>query len=143
MMGFKESGQTHSIVISQINNLMASWLSINLKTHHSNGIIIYYPDHNGNIYTKELKDITNLEVLYKICNSNTINIFYLLRKVYNEQVKYSELIYCIDVISNKITKIQSLKELKVGKESENKCRQLSYEMRQEVIKARKTFHINP
>lgn len=141
-MGFKESGQTHSIVISQINNLMASLLSINLKRHHNNGIIIYYTDHNGNLCTKELRDVTNLEVLYKICNSNTINIFYLLRKVYNEQVKYSELMYYIDVISSKITKIQSLKALKVGKESENKCQQLSYEIRKEVIRARKIFHIN-
>ena len=142
-MGFKESGQPHSIVTSQINNLMASWLSINLKNPLSNGLLIYYSDQNGNLCTKELRDITNLEALYKICNSNAINIFYLLRKVYNEQVKYAELMCFIDVISNKITKIQSLKGLKLGKEGENQCRQLSYEIRQEVIKARKTFHINP
>ena len=140
-MGFKESGQSHSLVIAQVNRWMAEWLYINPPNRKTHGLIILYLNEYGECKRTILDDLLKLEALYKICNCNAMNIFCLLTRVYNREVSYTDFIDSINTVSQKIDKLKETNEVRVESEREKRRKKLSYEIRQSTIRARKILRV--
>lgn len=140
-MGFNESGQSPRFVTSIVNNWMAEWLSINPPDRKTHGLILLYLDEYGAHKKKILDDYLKLEALYKICNCSAIDIFYLLTRVYNREVSYTDFVDCIDKVHTKITKLKDTHEVKVETERERRRKKLSYEIRQSTLTARKKLQV--
>lgn len=139
-MGFHESGYTPDLVTQTVNVWVADSISIPSRNIPKKGLLVKYSNEGKN-YTEIIRDPQRLNAIYKICNSNPYCIFYLLTKIYHGQILYSDFIYFVEFISEKLNKVKETQQAKPEKERLKQLHKLEMEIRTITARARKTLRV--